>query len=94
MMSDYEVQLTDETKTNDFHIKFHGPKESALLHVSCLQRVWPRLQWLILIRWLCRDNHSAVRRRRLEDSCFVAEGVSVQEPINWLCEPHLPSERR
>ncbi|TYZ64558.1 hypothetical protein PybrP1_008625 [[Pythium] brassicae (nom. inval.)] len=28
MMSDYEVQLTDETKTSDFHVKFHGPKDS------------------------------------------------------------------
>lgn len=27
MMSDYEVQLTDETKTSDFHVKFHGPKD-------------------------------------------------------------------
>lgn len=29
MMSDYDVQLTDETKTSDFHVKFHGPKDST-----------------------------------------------------------------
>ncbi|TMW56509.1 hypothetical protein Poli38472_006519 [Pythium oligandrum] len=40
MMSDYEVQLTDETKTNDFHVKFHGPAETPYeggvwkIHVS------------------------------------------------------------
>jgi hypothetical protein len=29
MMSDYEVHLTDETKTSDMDVKFHGPKDSA-----------------------------------------------------------------
>lgn len=28
-MSDYEVQLTDDSKTSDFHVKFHGPKDCA-----------------------------------------------------------------
>uniref|UniRef100_A0AAV1V4Z0 UBC core domain-containing protein n=1 Tax=Peronospora matthiolae TaxID=2874970 RepID=A0AAV1V4Z0_9STRA len=28
MMSDYEVHLTDETKTTDFDVKLHGPKDS------------------------------------------------------------------
>ncbi|KAK1944945.1 Ubiquitin-conjugating enzyme E2 8 [Phytophthora citrophthora] len=28
MMSDYEVVLTDETKTNDLDVKFHGPEDT------------------------------------------------------------------
>ncbi|KAG6949482.1 hypothetical protein JG688_00014600 [Phytophthora aleatoria] len=28
MMSDYEVHLTDETKTSDLDVKFHGPKDT------------------------------------------------------------------
>ncbi|KAF4321183.1 hypothetical protein G195_005698 [Phytophthora kernoviae 00238/432] len=28
MMSDYDVHLTDETKTNDLDVKFHGPKDT------------------------------------------------------------------
>ncbi|KUF98620.1 YEATS domain-containing protein 4 [Phytophthora nicotianae] len=27
MMSDYEVHLTDETRTSDLDVKFHGPKD-------------------------------------------------------------------
>ncbi|ETI52725.1 hypothetical protein, variant 3 [Phytophthora nicotianae CJ01A1] len=28
MMSDYEVHLTDETRTSDLDVKFHGPKDT------------------------------------------------------------------
>jgi hypothetical protein len=28
MMSDYQVELPDETSTSDFNIKFYGPEES------------------------------------------------------------------
>ncbi|DAZ99999.1 TPA: hypothetical protein N0F65_002003 [Lagenidium giganteum] len=40
MMSNYEVHLTDETKTSDFDVKFHGPIDSPYeggiwkIHVS------------------------------------------------------------
>lgn len=38
MMSDYEVHLTDETKTNDLDVKFHGPKDSACSSLCLLDR--------------------------------------------------------
>ncbi|EEY63134.1 ubiquitin-conjugating enzyme E2, putative [Phytophthora infestans T30-4] len=30
MMSDYEVHLTDESKTSDLDVKFHGPKDKLV----------------------------------------------------------------
>ncbi|KAJ0407781.1 hypothetical protein ATCC90586_003283 [Pythium insidiosum] len=40
MMSNYDVHMTDETRANDFHVKFHGPKDTPYeggvwkIHVS------------------------------------------------------------
>lgn len=47
MMSDYEVVLTDESKTSDFHVKFHGPKDCTCCNnVAVAKSSHSNLSWM------------------------------------------------